>query len=438
MAEIADATRPLIEGFFQRYPDEVASALAELPVEEVLPLLERESGRVAAQVFVHLNPDAAIRLAEEMDEELFRRLFAEIDPVHGAALLARLGGELRDARLRQLPRSTARELRELMTYPADSAGQLMDPRVTTFHPDETVEKALARIREHRERRIVDLCLVDAQRHLVAVIPLQEVAVAESDERLENLVHRRLVSVQGTALREEVVSLLEEQKLASLPVVDFEGRLLGIIRYDALISAAQKDASEAIQAMVGAGREERALSKTSFAIRKRLPWLQINLATAFLAASVVGLFEDTIARFTALAVLLPVVAGQSGNTGSQALAVTMRGLALREIRMRDWFRVATKEVLTAFVNGCAVALTTALVVYLWSGSIGMPLVLGIAMVFSMVIAGLAGALIPVILTAFGQDPAQSSSIILTTVTDVVGFMSFLGLATLLSGTFNLAL
>lgn len=187
-----------------------------------------------------------------------------------------------------------------------------------------------------------------------------------------------------------------------------------------------------QTMVGASKEERALSKVSFAVRKRLPWLQINLGTAFLAAAVVGLCEGTIARFTALAVLLPVVAGRSGYTGAQALAVTMRGLAVREIRLRHWPRVSLKETHTALVNGLVVALTTALGVYLWSRSPGLALVIGLSMVISMVAAGLAGASIPVALTALGQDPAQSSSIILTTVTDVVGFLSFLGIATLLAG------
>jgi magnesium transporter len=184
-------------------------------------------------------------------------------------------------------------------------------------------------------------------------------------------------------------------------------------------------------MVGASREERALSRVSFAVRKRLPWLEINLATAFLAAAVVGLFEATIAQFTALAVLLPVVAGQSGNTGAQALAVTMRGLALREIRVRQWPQVTRKEASVALINGIAVAVTTSAGVLLWSASIGLALVIGTSMVLSMVAAGIAGVIVPTVLTASDQDPAQSSSIILTTVTDVVGFSSFLGIATLLS-------
>ena len=144
-----------------------------------------------------------------------------------------------------------------------------------------------------------------------------------------------------------------------------------------------------------------------------------------------MFEETIAKITVLAVFLPVVAGQSGNTGSQALAVTMRGLALREIRTRHWFQVARKEVAVGFVNGVAVAVTTSVVAYIWMRSAGLSIVIGVAMIISMVAAGFSGAVIPVILKAVGQDPAQSSSIILTTVTDVVGFMSFLGLATVLA-------
>jgi magnesium transporter len=200
----------------------------------------------------------------------------------------------------------------------------------------------------------------------------------------------------------------------------------------MIQAVEEESTADLLTMVGASAQERALSRVSFAVRKRLPWLQINLLTAFLAAAVVGLFESTIARFTALAVLLPVVAGQSGNTGAQALAVTMRGLAMREIRLQHWWPVALKEVQVAAINGVGVALTTSLGVLVWSRSPGLALVIGVSMILSMVAAGLAGAVIPMLLTAAGQDPAQSSSIILTTVTDIAGFLSFLGIATLLAG------
>ncbi|NIR57621.1 MAG: hypothetical protein GWM98_28180 [Nitrospinaceae bacterium] len=225
--------------------------------------------------------------------------------------------------------------------------------------------------------------------------------------------------------------LEEFKLSNLPVVDLSGHLIGVVGYDALVKAAEEEATLDIQTMFGVSKDERALSKPGFSIRKRLPWLQINLLTAFLAAGVVGLFENTIARFTALAVLLPVVAGQSGNAGAQALAVTMRGLALKEISVRQWTTIVLKEVTVGFVNGVAVASTTALGVYVWSRSLGLAAVISLSMVLSMVAAGIAGASVPIVMTRLGQDPATASSIILTTVTDVAGFFSFLGIAVLLS-------
>jgi len=216
------------------------------------------------------------------------------------------------------------------------------------------------------------------------------------------------------------------------VLNHAGRFIGVIRQSELMAAVEEETSLDIQTMVGASPDEKALSRPWFAVKKRLPWLQINLLTAFLAAAVVGMFESTIAKFTALAVLLPVVAGQSGNAGAQALAVTMRGLVLREISLRHWPAMVWKESATGLVNGVAVALTCGIGVYFWSGSLGLVYIIAIAMVVSMVAAGLAGALVPILLRRFGQDPATASSIILTTVTDVVGFFSFLGIATVFAG------
>ena len=436
--ESASAVHALTHGFLQLYPDEAAQALEDLSTDQILRHLAAEPPSVSAEIFVRLNPEVAVAAMAQMEDGLFRGLFSGIDPSRGAALLARMGGEAMSTRLEVLSKPIARELRELMSYPPGSAGSLMDARVTSFRADETVDEAMRRIRPLRQRRITDLCIVDDGGRLTAVVPLQEAASAEPDERLGDLVRKAPVSIRSTSQREEVVELLESSKLASIPVVDFEGRLLGVLRHDGLVAAAQQDATEDLQAMVGAGREERALSKATFAVRKRLPWLQINLGTAFLAAAVVGLFEGTIAKFTALAILLPVVGGQSGNTGAQALAVTMRGLALREIRISNWARVVRKEAFAGFLNGCAVSLVTSLAVYVFMGSPYLALVIGVAMVLSMVSAGLAGAAIPMILTALKQDPAQSASIVLTTVTDVMGFLSFLGFAALLTSMFDIAL
>ncbi|MEX0607194.1 MAG: magnesium transporter, partial [Halofilum sp. (in: g-proteobacteria)] len=276
---------------------------------------------------------------------------------------------------------------------------------------------------------IDAELIRGEGRLSGRVSVQRLASAPREQNLADIADPAPASVEALAPHSELVELLNRTGLVDVPVVDYDGHLLGVVPETAMLAAVQHDAAADMQAMVGASRDERALSSTGFAVRKRLPWMQINLLTAFLAASVVGLFEDTIASYTALAVLLPVVAGQSGNAGAQALAGTMRGLALREITARHALALVSKELRVGVVNGVAVAATTGAGVFVWSGSWGLAMVIALAMVISMVAAGLAGALVPVALSRMGQDPATSSSIILTTVTDVAGFFSFLGIATL---------
>ncbi len=422
----------LANRFALLYPAEAARQLESAPPAEIVELLESQPVTQAIALTERLRPDVAVEVLERLPEVLFRQIVPAVDPGWVAAVLARMDDDLRDARLRLLTDELAAELRALMTYPSDSAGGLMDPRVSTFRANALVLDALARLRRLRHKQIPQLVVVDDDGVLIGAVPLQELAIAETRAPLESLMRKHPPAVQATASQTEVVEVLTQHQLPSVPVVDFHGRVVGIIRQQGLLAATEAEASADVQTMVGASKDERALSPAWFAVRKRLPWLQINLLTAFLAAFVVGLFESTIAQFTALAVLLPVVAGQSGNTGAQALAVTMRGLALREIRVRHWFRISGKELMVGAVNGVAVALVTGLAVYVWSRSPGLAGVIMTAMVSSMVIAGLAGASIPMILSVLGQDPAAASSIVLTTVTDVVGFLSFLGLATLAAG------
>jgi magnesium transporter len=426
------ATNALISGYIRVYPEEASRQLDQLPVREIIRLLDAQPAPQAAGVTERMAPDIASHVLREMSDPSAARLIAAVDPSRVAEWLARLE-ESDQARLLGLAEAaTARIIRSVMTYPDDSAGKLMDHRVMVFHPESTAREVLTRIRALGRRRIHDIIVTDSEGRLLGSVALQDVAVSAPSEPLSALYRGTPVSVPVSAHKEDVVELMGSLRLTSLPVVDFENRILGVIRQNTLVAAVQEEVSADIQTMVGASKEERALSRAAFAIRKRLPWLQINLLTAFLASAVVGLFEDTIARFTALAVLLPVVAGQSGNTGAQALAVTMRGLALREVRAHQWLGILVKEIKVSFVNGVAIAATTSLAVYIWSGSPGLTAVIGIAMVVSMVAAGLAGVTIPILLTVLDQDPAQSSSIVLTTVTDVVGFLSFLGIATLMSG------
>jgi magnesium transporter len=281
-------------------------------------------------------------------------------------------------------------------------------------------------------RLDHLFLQDESGKLCGYVPIGALALADRDTALGALaepVQHKLNALDNIG---DAVQMAEQVHADLLPVVDTQGQPIGVVRRGDLVTGITQDLATDMQTMVGASREERALSSALFAVRKRLPWLQINVLTAFLAAAVVGLFEATIAKYTALAILLPVAAGQSGNTGAQALAVTMRGLALREISLRHWLQLAGKELGTGLLNGVAVAVVCAAGVYVWSQSYGLALIIALSMVGSMALASVAGALVPMGLKRLGQDPAQSSSIILTTITDVFGFLFFLGIATLLAG------
>ena len=420
----------LARTYVREFPDEAARHLDELPVEDIARILAGEPARYAVPVIERLPPNLAAESLAAMQPAASGEIVRMMDPVPAVAILGWMEEPARGALLDRIDSGLARELRLMGEYPPETAGRLMDPHAVGFRPGSTAQQALAHLRAARVRRVADIFLVDDARRLTGRVALQALALAPPGTILESLA-APAVSVNAIDPQEEVVEKFTKGRLASLPVVDYEGRLLGVIRHDTLAATAQENAAGDMQAMVGVSRQERALSPVAFAVRKRLPWLEMNLATAFLAAAVVGLFEGTISRFTALAVLLPVVAGQSGNTGAQALAVTMRGLAMREIRIGQWPRVVRKEASVALLNGIAVSLTTAAGVYVWSRSVGLSIVIGSSMVLSMVAAGISGVLVPTLLTRLGPDPAQSSSIILTTVTDVVGFASFLGIATMLA-------
>ncbi len=419
---------------FTRYPLEAAGLLEPMSPAALADTLAGHDAKTLAPVFEAISPAILPGVIARLPDELVAATLNRITPGHATAVLRVLNNDLR-ARLLELLTPTMRADVDLMLDCApESAGAVMDPRVIFLRRRQRVADAIARLREERyHQRYVRaqriMLVVDDEGRLEGIVAIQDLALAGPDDTIGDYMQAVPAFVTLSATTEEMVDTLKQHSVSSLPVVDDQGHLAGVVRYEQLVAAAQETASVDLQTMFGASRDEKALSKPSFAVKKRLPWLQINLVTAFLAAAVVGVFEQTIATYTALAVLLPVVAGQSGNTGAQALAVVIRGLALREISAAHWRRVVFKETLVAAVNGVAVALTTALGVYVWSRSVGLALVIAVSMVISMAIAGTAGAAIPLILTRIGQDPAQSSSIILTTVTDVAGFFSFLGIATL---------
>jgi magnesium transporter len=419
----------LLRTFAELHPEDAARALESLDPGEATRLLKRLPLHVARRLLEKLSPHVAGTMLQGVGAERAAELLAALGPREASTLLQHLGDEVREVVLVGMPDRTAALLRELASYPEDTAGGMMEARVTALPLDVTVQGEIARLRRAPKETLYYMYVTDRAGKLVGVLSMRELLLASPRDSINQLIRRQVLSVPATLDREEVVALMRERGFLAVPVVDVEGRLLGVVKHDEALEAGQEEAFEDLQKIVGAGADERALSPVSTVVRRRLPWLYVNLVTAFAASAVVGLFEGIIAEVTALAVLLPIVSGQGGNGGSQTLAVVMRGLALREIHPGATRRVIRKELAAAVFNGVAVAVVTAAAVLAWSGSGGLAGVIGLAMVLNMAVAALAGATIPLVLRALGRDPAQSAAIFLTTVTDIVGFGSFLGLAML---------
>ena len=435
MAESIQAVTPLdalTRAFLLNYPRDAARKIETMVAEKSALLLRDQPTYVLLPVWANLSPGVADDLLLQLPDETVAALLTALAAGQCASLLSRFDLQRRERFLGLLDKTIAAELRELLEYPADTAGALMETNIVAFNANMTAAEALTQLRNQKRAELRYLFLLNDDLYLQGQVPIQRLALADGTQTLESLSTPLIAVANALDPKSEIVEILEKFKIDVLPVIDGNDHFVGVIRGRNILSVLKQDMATDMQTMVGVSKDERALSSSWFAVKKRLPWLQINLLTAFLAAAVVGMFESTIAQYTALAILLPIAAGQSGNTGAQALAVTMRGLTLREITVRHWLQVTMKEAGAALVNGVATAITCGGGVYLWSRSTGLSLIIALAMISSMLIAAVAGALVPIMLKRLGQDPALSSSIILTTVTDIAGFMSFLGIATLLSG------
>ena len=427
----ANPLQSLTQAFLLNYPLGAARKLEAMSPEEASAILQQQKVHVSARVLDRLAPGMTLAILLNLPDSLAASMLENMGINIVIGLLSQLSVAKRDAWFGQMNKTTADEFRTLLDYPENSVGQLMNPATCAFNKSTTAGQALAQLRKQDVQSLPHLFLLNDDLTLHSRVDLQRLILADASAQLAELATPVQVFGQALDPREEVLEKLGLHEIDVLPVVDVDFHLVGVLESQVLLEAVRQNLVTDMQTMVGVSKDERALSSSLFAVRKRLPWLLINLLTAFLASAVVGMFESTIAQFTALAVLLPVAAGQAGNTGAQALAVTMRGLTLREITMRHWYRVMLKELAAGFVNGLGVAVCCALGVFLWSQNPGLALIIGLAMIVSMTIAGTAGALVPILLKRFSLDPAQASSIVLTTVTDIAGFMSFLGIATLLA-------
>lgn len=411
----------------EQYPHDVKDFLKFEDAKTSYQLLKSLTIKKICLLLIDLPTFAVTNILSEFPIEKQVRIIENLGTDKAIDVIKLLDPALSQQIIEQVKEPLAKLFMQALTYTSDSAGSLMDRNILRFNEHMTVNGAIKQLKKFSHHHFRVIYITDENGKLTHYVPIQDLLFAKQQEKLEDIQKNILAFVYETDPQSEIEERLDRFKLTDLPVIDVEGKLLGVIRYRTLYTQIKEAALRDMQSMVGASPEEKALSKVRTVVTKRLPWLQINLLTAFLAAFVVGLFESTIAKYTALAILLPIVAGQSGNTGAQALAVTMRGLVLKEVFGFQWRRIVIKEASAALINGLVVAITTAVCVYLWSFSLGLTTIIFSSMILSMIMAAIAGALTPIALNYFGLDPAQSSSIILTTITDVTGFFCFLGIA-----------
>ncbi len=422
----------LVRQFFEADPAAAVHRLETMKTDEILAVLQFLPTNLTAQIFTQLQARVAAALLERVTEDRLTDLVARIDAQQGALVFMCLSEESRQRFMDHVSENLRNRIRELLIYPPGSAGRIMTTECLAFRTDVKVKEAIQMIRSmvRRDAPVTYTYVVDTQNRLVGVLNMRDLLLAGPDTPLEAVMRKEVFTVDAMMDREEVAHALSVQRYLAAPVVDQDCHLLGVVKTGQLLEQIQEEATEDIQKMVGAGADERVFSSINFSLRKRLPWLFVNLGTAFLAAGVVGLFQNLIARITILAVFLPVVAGQGGNAGAQSLAVVMRGMVMREIPPQKVWRMVIKETSVGLLNGFVIGIVTALVVWIWQGNPYLGVVIGMGMVVNLLAAGFAGAAIPLAMKAMGKDPAQSSSIILTTVTDVVGNFAFLGFACLL--------
>jgi magnesium transporter len=426
------ATGNLTNLLQKQHPADLAQILNTLQERErhaTFSILVERNSKLAMEALSELGPEAGAALLADRSAEEIARFVQELPSDDAAALIDYLPEELSVSVLELMRRKESATVENLLEYAEQTAGRIMNPKVFALSEELTVGEAITELQSSRDVEMVFyLYVVDVRRHLVGVVSLRRLLLVAPETPLKRIMTTELISVRVDTDQEEVARQVASYNLLAIPVVDEENKLMGVITVDDVIDVIKDEATEDIYRLAGVSGDERVSTPPADSLRLRMPWLAVNLVTAFLAASVVGLFEGTIARVTTLAIFMPIVAGMGGNAATQTLTVIVRGIALGELTWANARKALLKEVSVAFANGVVIGLLAAGVAWLFRGDPVIGMLLAAAMVINLCVAATAGTLIPLGLRAMRIDPALASSVFITTLTDVAGFASFLGLAT----------
>jgi len=426
------ATPNLLNLLQKQHPADLAQIFSELPERDrhaTFNVLVERNGKLAMETLSELGPERGAELLAVRSAEDIARLVQEIPSDDAAVLIDRLPEELSTVVLNMIRPKPGGGVTELLEYEEQTAGRLMNPNVFALAEDLTAGEAITALQTARDVEMVFyLYVVDERRHLVGVVSLRRLLLVAPDTPLKRIMTTDVYSARVDTDQEEVARQVASYNLLAIPVVDAENKLVGNITVDDVIDIIKDEATEDVLRLAGVSKDDGVDTPPRESLRKRLPWLIVNLGTAFLAASVVGLFKGTIEKVVMLAVFQPIVAGMGGNAATQTLAVIVRGIALGELTWANARHALIKEGLVGLGNGVVNGIIGGVVVGLFTHDWMLGLILGMAMVINMFVAATAGTLIPLGLRALKVDPALASSVFITTLTDVFGFASWLGLGT----------
>ena len=429
---IPEACRELGDEAEFVHPADLAGHLENLSLEKQVCALRHMPTEDAAEALAELEGSVAVDVLENLDADVAAQIIAEMEPDDAADVLDELDEEHRDVLLGKLTREDSEELRNLLNFDPDSAAGVMNTELILLEENMTADEAITHIRSEMEDKESPYYayVVDKNDKLVGVLSLRDLMLARPGTIVGDAVSgQSVVSVPYDMDKGEVANLLSHYNYLAMPVVDYEGHIMGVVTYDDIMDIMHEEASADMLGMVGADPEESVDTPWKESVRKRLPWLVVNMVNSALSASVVYMFEGSIAQMAALAVLMPMVANQAGNTGQQALAVMIRQLATDRFETKKAWMAVLREAKIGLVTGLFMAMLALCGAWGFTGNPLVGMVMAGALLCDMMLGAVAGGSIPLIFRALGRDPAQASSIFLTTITDGAGFFIFLGLATM---------
>src|ERR687896_568144 len=415
------ATANLSNLLQKQHPADLAQIFGVLPERDRLAafsVLVDRNGRLAMETLSELGPATSAQLLAGRSAEEIAKLVQELPSDDAAALIDNLPEELSTAVLELMGRKESGEVENLLEYPEQTAGRIMNPHVFALAEDMTVGEAITALQSSRDVEMVFyLYIVDARGHLVGVTSLRRLRLVSPETPLKRIMTPDPISARVDMDQEEVARLVASYNLLAIPVVDESNKLVGVITVDDVIDVIKDEATEDLYRLAGVSGDERVFTPASESFRKRMPWLIVNLVTAFFAAAVVGVFQQTIGTWVALAVFMPVLAGMGGNAATQTLTVIIRGIALGELTWGNSRKALMKNLVVGVGNGVVTGTIAALIAWAMNGDFRLGIILALAMIVNLFVAGLVGTLVPLGLKAVKVDPALASTVFITTFTDV---------------------